>query len=92
MITFSKKAKQEIIKSLNSPNLPEGYGLRLGIKGGACSVNYVLGLDKAEENDEIHIVDEIKLVIDKRQLMYVIGLQVDYQDEPGAELGFTILK
>jgi iron-sulfur cluster assembly protein len=92
MITFTKKAKDEITKSLNSPNLPTTYGLRLGVKGGACSANYVLGLDKASEQDEIHFIDDIKVIIDKRQLMYIIGVKIDYQDHDKDQLGYTISK
>jgi iron-sulfur cluster assembly protein len=91
MIVFTEIAKEEITKTLNSPQIPEGYALRVGIKGGACSANYLLGLDKATEQDEVYEIQEIKVVIDRKHLMYLIGVKIDYtQTEAG--MGFVILK
>jgi len=91
MIVFTEIAKEEITRTLNSPQMPEGYALRVGIKGGACSANYLLGLDKASESDEIFEVEGVKVVIDRKHLMYLIGIKIDYtQTEAG--MGFVILK
>lgn len=91
MVKFTKIAREEILKTLNSPNIPAGYGLRVGLKGGACSATYILGLDKPSEHDEIYEVENVKVVIDKRHLMYLIGVSVDFQEtEQG--WGFTITK
>jgi iron-sulfur cluster assembly protein len=91
MIVFTEIAKEEITKTLNSPQIPDGYALRVGIKGGACSANYLLGLDKATEQDEIYEIEGVKVVIDRKHLMYLIGIRIDYtQTEAG--LGFVILK
>jgi len=91
MIVFTEIAKEEISKTLNSPQIPPGYALRVGIKGGACSANYLLGLDKATEQDEIYEVDGVNVVIDRKHLMYLIGVKIDYtQTEEG--MGFVILK
>ena len=88
-ITFSETAKTEILKTLNSPQIPAGYALRVGLKGGACSATYLIGLDKPTENDEIYNIENIKVIIDKRHLMYLIGVQVGYEiSEDGA--GFTL--
>lgn len=91
MIVFTEIAKEEIIRTLNSPQIPEGYALRVGLKGGACSANYILGLDLASDNDEIYEVAGVKVVIDRKHLMYLIGIKIDYtQTEAG--MGFVILK
>lgn len=91
MVKFTEIAREEILKTLNSPNIPAGYGLRVGLKGGACSATYILGLDKPSEHDEIYEVENVKVVIDKRHLMYLIGVSVDFQEtEQG--WGFTITK
>lgn len=91
MVNFSEIARTEILKSLNSPQIPAGYALRVGLKGGACAATYLLGFDKATENDELYEVEGVKVLIDKRHLMYLIGVQIDYaQTEEG--LGFTIRK
>ncbi len=91
MITFSTIARTEILKSLDSPQIPAGYALRVGLKGGACSATYLLGLDKATENDEHYEIEGLRVLIDKRHLMYLIGVKIDYA-ETEAGLGFTITK
>ena len=91
MVSFSEIARTEILKSLNSPQIPAGYALRVGLNGGACAATYLLGLDKATANDELYEVEGVKVLIDKRHLMYLIGVQIDYaQTEEG--LGFTVRK
>jgi iron-sulfur cluster assembly protein len=91
MITFSTTARDSIIETLSSPQIPDGYALRLGLKGGACSATYVLGLDKIAENDELYEIEGVRVLIDKRHLMYLIGLRIDYI-ETEAGMGFTIEK
>lgn len=91
MIVFTEIAKEEINKTLNSPQIPAGYALRVGLKGGACSVNYLLGLDKPTEQDEIYEIEGVRVVIERKHLMYLIGVKIDYtQTEAG--MGFVILK
>ncbi len=89
MISFTKRAEEEILKTLRSGQIPEGYGLRLGLSGGACSSRYVLGLDKAGGSDEEILINGINVFIDKRHLMYLIGVEVDYSEEETAR-GFTV--
>lgn len=91
MVSFSEVARTEILKSLNSPQIPAGYALRVGLKGGACSASYLLGLDKATENDELYEVEGVKVLIDRRHLMYLIGVSIDYA-ETDSGMGFTIEK
>jgi iron-sulfur cluster assembly protein len=91
MVTFSVIARKEILKSLNSSQISEGYALRVGLKGGACSATYLLGLDKIAENDELYEVEGVKVLIDKRHLMYLIGVRIDYV-ETESGMGFTIEK
>jgi iron-sulfur cluster assembly protein len=91
MVSFSEIARTEILKSLDSPQIPAGYALRVGLKGGACAATYLLGLDKATENDELYEVESVTVLIDKRHLMYLIGVKIDFAEtEQG--LGFTIVK
>lgn len=91
MVNFTEIARVEILKTLHSPQIPEGYALRVGLKGGACSATYLLGLDKANENDELYEVEGVKVLIDKRHLMYLIGVKIDYA-ETDSGMGFTITK
>ena len=91
MILITKEAQQAILHYFNSGTIPSEYGVRVGVKGGACSANYLLGFDLPGEHDEIHLIHEIKLIIDKRQLMYVIGTKIDYEVTSGQST-FVITK
>lgn len=91
MIKLTEKAKEEILKTLNSPQIPSEYALRVGMKGGSCAGTYMLGLDKPTEHDELHLIDGVRVLIDKRQLMYVVGVEVDYVNN-SETVGFTIKK
>ncbi len=91
MIVFTPEAKKEILRTFSSSGIPDGYALRVGMKGGACSGSYLLGLDKASVHDEVYEIEGVVVVIDRRHLMYVIGTKIDYtQTDAGA--GFVIMK
>ena len=90
-IRISPLAHQEIVDTLRINKIPDTYGLRVGMKGGGCGGQFLLGFDLPTENDQVYVVDTIKVIIDKRHLMYVIGTEVDYEEtEQGA--GFTLIK
>ena len=90
-IRISEVAKQEILETLSTNKIPDVYGLRVGMKGGGCGAQFLLGFDLPTDNDQIFIVDKIKVIIDKRHLMYVIGTEVDFEENE-EEAGFTIVK
>lgn len=91
MVKFTENAIKEINATLESPSIPDGYALRVGIKGGACSSAYLLGFDKATEHDDQLTIAGLRVLIDKRHLMYVIGVEIDYQLTDDG-FGFTISK
>lgn len=78
MISFTSSAKSEILKTLS--NLPSASGLylRIGIKGASCDGSLLIGLDKKKEDDELHVFDEIPLIIAKKHLMHVIGTHISF--------------
>ncbi|MFT6203501.1 MAG: iron-sulfur cluster assembly protein [Spirosomataceae bacterium] len=91
MVKITENAKKEINATLRSPQIPAGYALRVGLKGGACSAAYLLGFDKPTPEDESFEIEGVEVLIDKRHLMYLIGIEVDYQlTEQGP--GYTIRK
>ena len=89
-ITISDKAASEIKKVMQENNIPEGSGLRMGVKGGGCSgFTYVLGFDeKSAESDKIFDANGVKVFIDERSLPYLAGIVLDYQDGLSGK-GFT---
>ncbi|WP_428654738.1 HesB/IscA family protein [Runella sp.] len=90
-IRISAIAHQEIVDTLRINKIPDTYGLRVGMKGGGCGAQFLLGFDLPTENDQVYIIEAIKVIIDKRHLMYVIGTEVDYEETEGGA-GFTLVK
>lgn len=80
-IQLSEGAINELKNLMYEKELPENYGLRIGVKGGGCSgMSYILGFDKVEEADDIYQVDDIKVYINKAHLLYLAGMEVDYHN------------
>jgi len=79
-VTFSTRAIEEALKILSEKNLSEEYSLRVAVGGGGCSggVAPVLGFDKKKETDVMYELSGLRVVIDKKHLMYLIGKHVDY--------------
>ena len=62
-------------------DIPEGYKLRIGVKGGGCSgFSYVLGFDKPTEKDDVFIIEGIEVLIEKTHFMYLMGMTIDWVD------------
>lgn len=81
-ITVTEKARNEILRIMQSNNIPENYGLRVGVKGGGCSgLTYTLNFDGVEKpGDTIIESERIKLFIDGKSLFYLMGTQLDFSD------------
>lgn len=88
-ISITQKAKEEIVSTLTDNKIPDIYGLRVGLKGGACSGTFLLGFDTKTDSDNTYLVDGVKVYIDKRHLMYVIGVSVDYEEGSNGS-GYTV--
>jgi iron-sulfur cluster assembly protein len=88
-IGLTSRALVEVKNIIQEKNVPADYGLRIGVQGGGCSgMSYLLGFDKAKDQDEIYDLDGVKLIMDKKHAMYVLGMEVDFQDGLNAR-GFT---
>ena len=80
-VTISEKAAIEIRKIMETKNIPEGYSLRVGIKGGGCGgVSLLIGFDKPRATDLAYTVEGIPVLVDKKHTMYIIGKEVDFYD------------
>ncbi|MDH5559396.1 MAG: iron-sulfur cluster assembly accessory protein [Deltaproteobacteria bacterium] len=80
MISLTENAVKEISKVVKENQLPEGTGIRLGIKGGGCAgFTYVFDFDdKVGDFDEVFESMGIKIIVDKKSLIYIDGTQVDF--------------
>jgi iron-sulfur cluster assembly protein len=81
-ITFTAKALEEIRKIRTQNSIPDGYGLRIGVKGGGCSgMSYTLGFDaQTRENDRVLDLDDVQIFIDTKSMFYLMGVTLDFSD------------
>lgn len=81
-VAITDRAASEIVKIRTQNNIPETYGLRVGVKGGGCSgFTYVLAFDEhSREGDNIFEIKGITVFIDPKSLMYVSGTELDFSD------------
>jgi iron-sulfur cluster assembly protein len=83
-VTITARAAEEIRKIMQSKNIPVGYGLRVGVKGGGCGVSLMIGFDKLKDGDLTYIIDKIPVYIDKRHTLHIIGKEVDFYESEEA--------
>ena len=70
-------------------NRGKGIGLRLGVKTTGCSgLAYVIEfVDEIGENDEVFESKGVKVVVDKKSLLFLDGTEVDFA-KVGLQEGF----
>jgi iron-sulfur cluster assembly protein len=81
MIQVSEKAKSKVIEFMKE----EGFDavtdfVRVGVKSGGCSgLSYELKFDKEQhENDKLFESNNIKIIVDKKSFLYLVGTTLDY--------------
>ncbi|MFN0157922.1 MAG: HesB/IscA family protein [Bacteroidota bacterium] len=81
-ISITPKAAEQVRKLRNDNSIPEGHGLRLGVKGGGCSgLSYVLAFDeKPKETDKVIDIHGVTVFIDPKSLFYLSGTVLDFSD------------
>ncbi len=81
-IQVSEKAAKQVKAVMEENQVPENYGLRVGVKGGGCSgLTYTLGFDgDAREGDTVIEENGVKLFIDGKSLFYLMGTVLDFTD------------
>jgi iron-sulfur cluster assembly protein len=89
-VTLSPRAVEEIRRIMQTKNIPEGYGLRVGVRGGGCGVSLLIGFDKQKETDRVYTIGDIPVYMDKRHTMYLIGKEVDFYEGDDAR-GFVFV-
>lgn len=81
-ISITEKAAKEVMQIKSENNIPEGFGLRVGVKGGGCSgLTYTLGFDEEpKEGDTVIEEKGLKLFIDGKSLFYLMGTELDFSN------------
>jgi iron-sulfur cluster assembly protein len=84
MVTISNKALEHVIQLMTDGGVTtDTHFLRVGVKGGGCSgLSYTMDFDnKIEDTDDVVEVDNgLKVVIDKKSVLYLYGTQLTYSD------------
>ena len=79
--SISEEASKQIKLQLQKRDNPNCY-LRLGVKGAGCSgYSYVLQFEDSlpKERDYIFTEYDIKVVIDKKSILYLNGSMLDWE-------------
>lgn len=87
MITITSVAAQKTQEFLQKRG--KGIGIRLGIKTAGCSgFSYLIEfVDQANSDDEMFTSNGVNVVVDKKSLVYLDGLSLDFVKE-GLNEGF----
>jgi iron-sulfur cluster assembly protein len=82
MIKVSDIAKEKILEIKKQEGHAEGSNIRVSVMGGGCSgLMYDLSFDViADEKDHIYEDNGIKILVDKKSLLYLLGTTLDYSD------------
>lgn len=79
MIKVSDSAQKQAIKLMEEDGKPNSF-VRVGVQGGGCSgLMYQLEFDtEQKENDKVFEDNGLKIVIDKKSFLYLVGTELDY--------------
>ena len=79
MIKVTDNAKKQAIRLMEDEN-KEGCFIRVGVQGGGCSgLMYQLTFDNEMKEDDKEFFDnDIKVVVDKKSFLYLIGTTLDF--------------
>jgi iron-sulfur cluster assembly protein len=83
MITISESARKKSISLFEESNYDiSTHFIRVGVKGGGCSgLSYDLDFDSnLKDGDQIFDNDGLRVICDKKSLLYLIGTELDYSD------------
>jgi iron-sulfur cluster assembly protein len=86
-VGLTPRAASEVRKIMNNKNIPAGYGLRIGVRGGhGCGgAQLIIGFDKKKAGDLEFRVEDVDVYVDKKHTMYIIGKEVDFYEGADAK-------
>jgi len=91
LIEITDAASQQIKRLLDQDGKLETHALRMKVVGGGCSgLQYQLAFDdQQKENDTELERDGVRLVVDEKSALYLVGTELDFVDTL-MESGFKI--
>lgn len=91
-VSLTARAAQEVLHIMRTKKIPEGYALRLGVKGGGCGgVSLIIGFDRQKASDLTYQIEGVTVLVDKKHTMYLIGKKVDFYEGADAR-GFMFVE
>ena len=80
MLFVAESAKAKIAEIRKEENLSEDYFVRVSVTSGGCSgLSYDLSFDnKQEETDKIFEENEVRIIVDKKSFLYLVGTTLEY--------------
>jgi len=91
LVQVTESAAGQIKRLLDQDNKTQSHALRLKVVGGGCSgLQYQLMFDDQRKESD-HEIEEsgVRLVVDEKSALYVVGTVLDYVDSL-MESGFKI--
>jgi len=90
-LKITKKALEKIRDIMHTKKIPKNYGLRVGTQSAGCiGVSHMLGFDRMKKNDMAYERNGISIFIEKKNVMYLVGLKLDYLEDEDTS-GFSFL-
>jgi len=83
IFTITETANQQLKRLMSEDEkVTDKHFLRVGVKGGGCSgLSYELAFDNVEqEGDHMFETSSIKVRIDKKSFLYLVGTELNYTD------------
>ncbi len=82
MISVTEQAKNQLDNLRVEDGFSENHNVRVAVKGGGCSgLMYDLQFDdNINEKDEVFEDKGVKIVIDKKSILYLLGTTLDFSD------------
>ena len=78
-VSIRPEARTQILDTLHTQKIPAEYGLRVGIRGGGCGASWLLGFDLPGPTDELYLVDDVRVIIDRKHLLYVLDATIGFE-------------
>ena len=81
-VKISEKAAEKIKYFAEKEGMKDNVGLRVAVKGGGCSgLTYDLAItDQEKESDKIVEQYGVKVMVDKKSYIYLVGTELDFSD------------
>lgn len=82
MINVTDKAKERIVVLQQEEGRTTDHNIRVSVKGGGCSgLMYDLDFDdKINPADQVFEDKGVKILVDKKSLLYLLGTTLDFSD------------